>query len=135
MYLIRGLEPIPDVMAAHSFLIELSPQFRDMAAASGIDQEKIDRKIERMEPVWKKAAGFEDSYRDIRIDWGDWGPRHITVPGNACGLDIDEHAFGSYIEGGVILAPHNIDSWAQKKMLLMAFCSVAEDVVLLSRKL
>jgi hypothetical protein len=32
--------------------------------------------------------------RDIRVEWGEWGPEHISVPGNACALDIDESPMG-----------------------------------------
>ncbi len=135
MYLIRGLEPMPEVMAAHSFSIELSPQWRVMANESGLDQEKVNTKITRMSSAWIEAVGLKPGMREIRVDWGDWGPRHITVPGNACGLDIDERAFGTFIDGGAMLLPHNVDSWAQKQMLLMTFCSLAEDVVLFSRKI
>lgn len=134
MYLIRGLEPNPECMAAHSFCIELSPEWREMAAASGIDQESVNRKVGRMEASWKKAVGINcKTSREIRVDWGDWGIRHVTVPGNACGLDIEERAFGTFIDNAAMLVPHNVDSWMQKKLILLAFCSIAEDIVLLSR--
>ena len=49
----------------------------------------------------------------LRISWGEWGLEHITVPGDACGLDIEHHTFGNTLDGPV-LQPHNIDTWNQK---------------------
>lgn len=46
----------------------------------------------------------------IRVSWGEWGPEHITVPGNACGLDICYGMGMSRRQGGKFLAPHNVDN-------------------------
>ena len=27
---------------------------------------------------------------ELRIQWGEWGPEHLVVPGDACGLDIED---------------------------------------------
>lgn len=67
----------------------------------------------------------------IRIQWGEWGCEHISVPGNACGLDIERSSFGSCFRAGVRLCPHNVDCWAQKQLLLIVFTELAEDIVLL----
>jgi hypothetical protein len=148
MYLIRGLEPRTDItMGAHGFSIELSPAWKDMVAACGLDQGKVDHKIQTCGNDWLDSCGYNrmsshdptqrlyDARHAIRIQWGVWGPEHISVPGNACGLDIDSHAFGAFIRDARILTPHNIDCWSQKQCLLMAFCSFAEDVVLFSRSI
>jgi len=146
MYLIRGLEPRTDItMGSHGFSIELSPAWKDMVADCGLDQDKVDHKISVCGNDWLDACGFggklrsnptERSYEArhaIRIQWGEWGPEHITVPGNACGLDIERRAFGAFIPEAAMLTPHNVDCWSQKQCLLMVFCSFAEDVVLFSR--
>lgn len=147
MYLIRGLEPRTDItMGRHGFCIELSPAWKDMVAASGLSQDKVDRKIQTCGNDWLDSCGYGrhsdadgtrrlyDAMHAIRIQWGEWGPEHISVPGNACGLDIERQAFGAFIRDAAMLAPHNIDCWAQKQLLLIVFCSFAEDIVLFSRK-
>jgi len=66
----------------------------------------------------------------IRVTWGAWGPEHISVPGNACGLDISRDSVGCVLgRGGVYLSPHNIDCWAQKQLLLLVFTELADHVV------
>lgn len=64
----------------------------------------------------------------IQVRWGEWGPEHITVPGNACGLDID---FGSSftVYGGRTLLPHNVDCMAQAYLLVMVFSWFASFIV------
>lgn len=144
MYLIRGLEPRTDIrLGCHGFSIELSPQWREMISKCDLTQETVNAKIISCGNEWLDSCGYSGRFEgdrlyaartSIRIDWGEWGPEHITVPGNACGLDIDRSAFGTFIEGAAMLQPHNIDCWAQKQLLLIVFCSFAEDVVLFSRK-
>jgi len=64
---------------------------------------------------------------DIRVAWGEWGPEHIIVPGNACGLDLD-NGLGRP-KGGKMLQPHNIDSYGQVILLLTVFTSIADHLV------
>ena len=64
----------------------------------------------------------------ISVTWGEWGPEHITVPGNACGLDIDQQYYYRH-RGRQRLSPHNIGSWAQKQCILLVFCRFAELVI------
>lgn len=147
MYLIRGLDPRTDItMGAHGFSIELSPQWKEMVAECELTQEKVDGKIRNCGNDWLDACGYSrkssydkeqrlyEAMHAIRIQWGEWGPEHISVPGNACGLNIERNAFGSFIDGAAMLTPHNIDCWPQKQLLLIVFCSFAEDVVLFSRQ-
>ncbi len=65
---------------------------------------------------------------ELRIQWGEWGPEHITVPGDACGLDIDR-CYPSPPDGRALL-PHNIDSIKQSMLLLVVFTWFAECLVL-----
>lgn len=137
MYLIRGLCPRTDVMCgAHYFNVELSRDWPSLVEASGITQENVDHVIETNGRAWLDACGFKssglfDPRTSIRVAWGSWGTEHITVPGNACGLDIDhsDHSFGCFIENGRMLLPHNIDSWNQKNLLLIVFTEFAESIV------
>lgn len=136
MYGIVGLNPRTDItMGAHGFSVCLHPEFRECVKRSGITQEMVNLKLQQDGPEWLKACGFEpDLFMcKLRVDWQEWGPHHITVPGNACGLDIDKHGFSLLFKGGVSLHPHNIDSWRQKQLLLIAFTSFAEDVLILGR--
>jgi hypothetical protein len=64
---------------------------------------------------------------EIRVAWGEWGPEHISVPGNACGLDIDD-SIGAP-RGGRELTPHNIDSFGQVMLLLTVFTFFADHVI------
>lgn len=91
MYLIRGLEPRNDnTMGGHGFCIELSPEWKGMVAACGLDQNKVDHKIRTCGNDWLDACGYGRMSRDnpeqrlydarhaIRIQWGEWGARaHI----------------------------------------------------------
>ena len=64
----------------------------------------------------------------IRVTWGEWGPEHITVPGNACGLDLGTGTLAPY--KGRVLHPHNIDNLSQVVLLLTVFTWFAEDLIL-----
>lgn len=157
MYAIRQLCPRTDItMGAHAFSIDLSPAWVEAVAASGMTQEFVDRHIALMGNDWLSVCGWNSyydpdnsgvwadrdlppgpravrspDYRSIRVNWGEWGPEHITVPGNACGLDIGSE-FACLFHGGRQLDPHNIDCWAQKQLLLIVFTELAESVILFS---
>lgn len=126
MYLIRNLCPRTDLdMGNHAFTIELSKEWPEYVKKSELTQEKINYLIAQRGNAWLDACGYdrmwqmeEDSPKkrlhearsSIRVSWGEYGAEHITVPGNACGLDLDSHAFGCFLRGGKMLLPHNIDS-------------------------
>jgi hypothetical protein len=91
---------------------------------------------------WKreKAGGERKLSKDARplydehsilISWGEWGPEHITVPGNACGLDLDK-GYGAPHDGRVLL-PHNVDHIDQAHLLLVVFLFFADTIVLNER--
>jgi len=65
------------------------------------------------------------------VAWGEWGPEHISVPGNACGLDLDDGIWAP--RGGRILLPHNVDSIAQSHLLLAVFLFFADVLVVRQR--
>ncbi len=139
-YQIVGLCPRSDLtMSAWGFGIQLYPGFKDAVKASGIDKEQARTAVETMGRSWLDGCGFGNMFdyegeteplykpnQDLRIQWGEWGPEHITVPGNACGLDIDDGL--SSPKGGKILQPHNIDSMKQAMLLLMVFTWFAEAI-------
>jgi hypothetical protein len=149
MYHIRSLSPRTDIsMGCHGFQIDLHPEFRDFVertnvGGSKIEQGNIDRVIELSGNRWLDACGYSkihegrrlyEARSSLRVAWGEWGPEHIHVPGNACGLDIERDPLGCIFPGGVSLLPHNIDVWHQKQLLLIVFTDLAETILLLGRK-
>lgn len=132
MYSISGLCPRTDIsMGHHGFCVSLHPEFRNCVNRSLIDQVGVDRVIKDNEADWLKACGYgvEIHRFCLRAKWGEWGPEHISVPGNACGLDIDRSAFGCVFRDGVNLLPHNIDCWPQKQLILIMFTTFADLVL------
>ncbi|KKM77793.1 hypothetical protein LCGC14_1366470 [marine sediment metagenome] len=144
-YQIVGLSPRSDLsMGAWGFSIRLFPGFKEAVEKSGIDEDKAWKAVENMGRSWLDGCGFSKMFeyddekprhmykpnRELRISWGEWGPEHITVPGNACGLDM----CGGIMKpkDGEILTPHNIDSMAQTMLLLVVFTWFAETIHLLA---
>ena len=154
-YSIEGLCPRRDMdMGGYGFSVNLWPSFREAVEKRGLTQENIDNAIQRMGRSWLDACGYDGMFdpdnfgfnanrkkppgpkarplyepnRDLRVKWGEWGPEHITVPGDACGLDIDR-SIGSPRDGRVLL-PHNVDCWRQVQLLLIVFCWFASDLAL-----
>ncbi len=154
-YDIVNLCPRVDIsMGSHAFAIKLYPGFKDMVAARNLNQKSVNTAIEHMGRCWLDACGYDSIFdpdncggdqdknippgpnarplyrpnQGLRVSWGDWGPEHITVPGNACGLDLDDSF--SAPKGGRVLQPHNVDSWSQKQLLLITFCWFAENMSL-----
>lgn len=157
LYHIEGLCPRTDIqMNRCNFGIKLWPSWRDWVKhwsdKNDIDQSRINIGVSNLHRAWLDGCGYSEIYdpdncgfdRDkkkkpgpnarplygenaIRIQWGDWGPEHITVPGNACGLDIDS-GVGAPRNGRVLL-PHNIDTISQQHLLLVAFTWIADCVI------
>lgn len=130
-YSIVGLSPRTDIdIGRHGFCIYLHDKFKWLVSIGNIDQSCVNHVIEQLGIEWLNACGYQNyKPRDIRVSWGEWGPEHITVPGNACGLDIDHCALGNPL-GGPALYPHNIDSWSQKQLLLIVFCYLVESLTI-----
>jgi hypothetical protein len=151
-------------MGRHAFTILLHPLWRELVERSELDQKHIDTMIARMGRNWLDGCGYDrlrrvdegpepvglDSIfapktpppkpehlyvpeRDIKVQWGGWGPEHICVPGNACGLDLSSQG-SMKVKGGMVLCPHNIDSWPQKQLLLIIFTEIATTLYLLDPK-
>lgn len=131
LYHIANWCPEPRMNGA-GFSIELFPEWKIEVKKVGLSQENIDNVIAKMGKYWLESHGFKGdlySYRDIRVSWGEWGPEHISVPGNACGLDIYMNSpFGP--KNGSILSPHNVDSLSQASLLLTIFLFVANYLVI-----
>ena len=155
-YLIQNLSKCPwREINAHAFGISLSPQWREQVAASKLTQHYINGLLQMSGNDWLDSAGYNAMFdpdncgadRDparplgprshrlydvqrgaIRVDWGEWGPHQITIPGNACGLDITDCPLGSAFPDGRLLAPHNIDSLAQKYLFLIVFTELANAI-------
>lgn len=158
-YDIEGLEPLDHVsVGRHAFCITLHPGWFELVRDSKLTQEWIDRVIGQRGRRWLDCCGFdsmfdidncgadadrskppgpraEKSYKplqDLRVQWGPWGPEHIVVPGNACGLDLDTSGGAMATSGGRVLCPHNIDTWEQKNLLLIVFTFIASSMALLT---
>lgn len=111
----------------------LHPMMKELAKKSGLTQDNVYAKIEKMGESWLDACGYKvELYRParcaIRVAWGEWGIEHITVPGNACGLDISDNSFSCVFMNGRTMSPHNLDSWQQQNLLIMVFTSFMMDI-------
>lgn len=151
-YHIDGLLPRPQ-MGGAGFCIKLYPEFKNAVARYDLTQDKVNRVIENLGRAWLDSCGFDSIFdpensgvdrnpnkkpsksarpmyetHSIRIHWGEWGPEHITIPGNACGLDIT-NSIGSP-RGGKMLAPHNVDTIKQAHLLLVIFTWFAGVIAL-----
>lgn len=129
MYKLQGWCPSQQ-MGGAGFNIILNEKWKEAVSNSAINQDRINNLVDNLGNHILQGHG-RDAVEEhlikcrIRVKWGDWGPEHITVPGNACGLDIDK----SWISSGseeVALTPHNIDSVYQASMLLTVFVKIAE---------
>jgi hypothetical protein len=154
MYHIFGLCPRTDISLGRcGFGIKLYPAWRNAVAASGLTQATINSAIKNLHRAWLDGCGYDKlsdpgvsiweeqkpgykpgqnarplyDVHSIRIAWGEWGPEHISVPGNACGLDISDGINAP--ENGRILTPHNVDSFAQVILLLTIFTTLADRIV------
>lgn len=125
MYKIKGWFPNRTQMGGCGFSIVLTPTWKNAVEKSNLTQDKINCYIERMGSHFLEAHGFgKERTGDIRVSWGEWGIEHITVPGNACGLDIDESI--GLREGEMALTPHNVDTIYQASLILSIFLYVAD---------
>lgn len=149
-YSISGLCPTKS-MAGCGFTVRLYPKWRELVAQSDMDQSGANRIVEIEGRRWLDACGYDEIFdpdncgafaeknappgpravplyrpnEGLRVSWGDWGPQHICVPGNACGLDIDIDAASAPV-GGAALLPHNVDCIEQAHLLLVVFTHFAD---------
>jgi len=144
-YDIVGLCPRSDLsIGAWGFSIKLYPEFKNQVSQSELTADNARETISKLGRSWLDGCGFEEKYeidgeekwlytpnQDLRVSWGEWGLEHITVPGNACGLDITG-GIGAPIGGGKCLAPHNIDSMRQTMLLLVVFTWFTESIGILA---
>lgn len=79
-------------MGAHDFSVDLHPDYKLAVDRSGLTGGRVDAMVQEQGRAWLDCAGFSTERvapgSDLRVGWGRWGPEHITVPGNSCGLDI-----------------------------------------------
>lgn len=129
MYRLQGWCPNGE-MGGAGFGIILTPKWKEAVAQSEINQEKVDNLIRNLGNYILKGHRRERVEEHmlpcyLRVVWGEWGPEHIMVPGNACGLDIDTRCPGCRPDE-VALTPHNVDSVFQSSMILTLFTKIAE---------
>jgi len=133
MYRIDSWHPDVSKMGGCGFSIKLFKEFKEKVAQTDLTQEKIDTGIKRMSPYWLKDHGYKDvDYSRISVRWGEFGPEHITVPGNACGLDKSTFMCD---KDEILLVPHNVDSLRQMSLLLTVFCWIESLIYLQTLKL
>ena len=112
-YSIEQLCPVSDDgMSAFGLGIKLYPLFKTaVQRRPELDQSAVDHVIRTHGREWLDRCGFDAIFdpdncgfdRDLekppgpnaepmyqpghhlRVTWGEWGPEHITVPGDACG--------------------------------------------------
>ena len=140
LYHINLGTPVRD-MGGFSFEILLWPEWKEAVARRGLTQREANKLVENMHRRWLDACGYDQTcgFGDkperplydqhcIHILWGEWGPEHISVPGNGCGLDIDHGLHRP--KDGMALAPHNVDCMRQAFLLLLIFNWFAHDLFL-----
>jgi hypothetical protein len=136
-YHIKNYAPEPG-MGQAGFNVLLWPEWRNSveAHAKELTQKSIDTAIENMHRQWLDGHGYDREFdgeklyreRDIRVKWGEWGPEHISIPGNACGLDLSDGIWAP--PKGKVLLPHNVDSVYQASLLLSVFLFFADTLFL-----
>lgn len=87
-----------------------------------------ERHLHETRKLGPNAKRLYEARYAIRVSWGEWGPEHITVPGNACGLDLSRGLGGP--EGGMTLFPHNVDAMCQAYLLMLVFNWFADALIL-----
>lgn len=146
-------------MSGAGFNVQLFPSWREAVAEHDyLNQQTVNESVKNMGRFWLDSCGYSEIFdpdncgfekdptnppgpnarplyepqSSIRIRWGEWGPEHITVPGNACGLDISDGIFAPYAarERGKVLVPHNVDSKDQALLLLIIFTWFADCLIL-----
>jgi hypothetical protein len=152
IYNIKGLCPRTDMRNA-GFSIDLHPLWMEAVRDSWLNQNNVNTAIQNMHRPWLDGCGYDAVFdpdncgafadktkpagpdsrplydiHSIRVKWGAWGPEHITVPGDACGLDIS-NAMGGFV-GGKSLHPHNVDTIRQAHLLLVVFTFFADTLVM-----
>jgi len=152
-YSIYGLQPIRQ-LGGYGFCIRLWPEFKVAVANYNRTEAQIHTAVERLGRGWLDCCGYDKMFdpdncgfdadkkaklgprtrrmyepnRDLRVSWGNWGIEHISVPGDACGLDVGTGPMTP--RDGRILTPHNVDCWRQVQLLLVVFCWFADDIAL-----
>jgi hypothetical protein len=112
-------------MSGCGFAIKLYPEWKKLVAKTALNQVQVDEAMKNMSPQWLEDHRFHPELPGVKIHWGEWGPEHISVPGNACGLDLDH----SYDRDGVVtLMPHNVDTIEQASLILTAFLWIEQHV-------
>jgi hypothetical protein len=128
MYKIKGWMPNrQNQMGGSGFSIVLTQKWREAVEKAGLTQANADKFLSSdvLKELLKQHGFSAERTGEVRIHWGAWGIEHISVPGNACGLDINYSPMG-YIWGEVSLDPHNVDTIYQASLILAIFLWFAD---------
>lgn len=152
LYEIKVPSPIKE-MSGYGIYIKLWPEWKEAVSRSGLNQTKVDSVIKGHGRYWLDSCGFDGLFdpdncgfdkdktkplgpnarpfympnHDLRVSWGEWGIEHITVPGDACGLDITENI--GCPRNGKVLCPHNVDNMRQAYLILVVFSWFGEAII------
>ena len=113
-----------------SFSLWISPDFISTARSITVTLEMEIRLRQRALSILKDV-GFDDvrigNSGDKWVTFGEFGLMHLSVPGDACGLDWD---YGNHdVErNGARLTPHNVDTLTQQSALMGIWLMWAEFV-------
>lgn len=131
---------MPVEMGGWGFNIQLFPAYKERVVGSLVTAEQVRGYVERQAEQWLDSCGYDQPFTcggkvqrlygasSIQVSWGEWGPEHITVPGNACGLDIHRYYSSRAPQGGKLLVSHNVDTMQQATLLLIVFTSISDIV-------
>ena len=119
-------------MNGSGFSIELFPEWKERIIKSDLTFKKANNMINVFKDIWLENHGYDvelHKYGGVRFMWDDeWGIRSLSVPGNACGLDLGTGI--GLVKGGMALEPHNIDTLRQASLLLTIFSQIADYLIM-----
>lgn len=111
-------------MNGAGFSISLGEDWPKVVEHYGLTQEYVDTALEKLKDSILEGHGYSSSrYYRLSAKVGKWGIEHISVPGNACGLDLSSNVLN---RSGMGLFPHNVDTIPQASMLFCVFSFFSE---------
>lgn len=142
-YRIERFEPVQHLdIGAYGFSIELDGDFAQTQKLYEIQPFSLSRLNEMGVKILKKIFPGEGQF--IRTPFNFWEGTclltNVTVPGNACGLDMSHTDFHSLCSGrapqeSVQYAPHNVDNPRQAYALLSLWLKWFDSVSFFEKKL
>ena len=82
-----------------------------------MDEERVQDHVRAMVCESDRRGEIYSNHHHWLIFRPEVGLAHISVPGNACGLDLDFQSEEMYARAGFTLLPHNVDTSDQQSTL------------------